>query len=65
MPNVEHELLTSRQVCELLQISRPTLDACTHRGLPVIRLSPTANRFRRADIEVWLASREVKRGPQS
>jgi excisionase family DNA binding protein len=51
----DFELLSSGQVCALLNISRATLGRWTRSGdLVVVRISSRANRFRRADIAAFL-----------
>jgi excisionase family DNA binding protein len=50
-PSTPNEVLTPRQVCELLSITRTTLWRLVRDGrLPVIRLSRRTKRFRKTDI---------------
>ena len=55
---VGDQLLTAREVADLLGVSAETVLRWTRRGeLPAIRLPSGAIRFREAEIEAWLAER--------
>jgi excisionase family DNA binding protein len=55
--NELNRLLTRSEVCKLLDVSKPTLDIFRRSGrLPEIRLSPRAIRFRREDVEAFIAA---------
>lgn len=52
------ELLTPTQVCDMLRVTRGFLSALVRSGeIPVIILGPRTRRFRRSDLDAWLASR--------
>ena len=54
-------LLTATEVCDLLQISRRTLQRlCAYRKLSFIRIGQNTVRFRREIVDVFLRSREVR-----
>jgi len=53
-------LMNEAQVGELLGIKARTVRAWRSRnGLPFIKISAKTIRFRRADIDAWLARRRV------
>lgn len=59
---MESELLTINQVAEFLQVSRATIYeyiADKKHPLPVFYLSDRTPRFKKADIEKWLADKQV------
>lgn len=58
-PNVPKKLLTTREVAEELDVSVWTVRILAdHGALPVVRFTPTSRmRFRREDVEDFLASR--------
>lgn len=47
------EVLTQKQVCEWLKISRSTLARLRSRGLPALRVGSSL-RFSRANVSDWL-----------
>jgi excisionase family DNA binding protein len=50
--NTQPELLTAREVCALLRISRGTLRRFIDDGtISVVRLGARTHRYRRADID--------------
>jgi excisionase family DNA binding protein len=49
------KLLTVNQLCEILQVSQPTLRKYRRRGLPTVYLG-THPRFNYDDVLVWIAS---------
>jgi len=60
--NMENELLTINQLAEFLQVSRATIYeyiADPKHPLPVFYLSDRTPRFKKADIEKWLADKQV------
>jgi excisionase family DNA binding protein len=60
--NVTGQLLTAREVGELLGVSAETALRWTRRGdLPGIRLPGGAIRYREADLDAWLAARATPR----
>lgn len=57
---MDKELLTYKQASGFLQIQLGTLySLVSHRRIPHIRLSNRMVRFRRSDIEKWIANQEV------
>jgi excisionase family DNA binding protein len=55
---VTGQLLTARQVADLLGVSTETILRWTRRGdLPAVRLPGGAIRFREAELEAWLEGR--------
>ena len=62
---MEDDLLTPEQAAELLQMAPITLAIWRSQrigDLPYIKLSSKAIRYRRSDIEAWLARRTVTPG---
>jgi excisionase family DNA binding protein len=58
-------LLTTREVAEELGVTPETVLAWTReRGLPAIRLTSRAIRFRPAEVEAWLVDRETANGAE-
>jgi excisionase family DNA binding protein len=56
---VQREFMRSREVMELADISRRTLDRWTSNGtLPVIRPAGSQRRYRRTDVERLLSGGE-------
>jgi excisionase family DNA binding protein len=50
------ELLTDTQAAELLSVEPRTLRLWRHsRGLPHLRITSKVIRYRRADLDAWLA----------
>lgn len=57
---MDKELLTYKQASGFLQIQLGTLySLVSQRRIPHIRLSNRMVRFRRSDIEKWIANQEV------
>ena len=54
------ELLTVEEVCELLKISRRTLERWREKGLPFTKLGAVV-RFKKADIEDWVNDNRAKK----
>jgi excisionase family DNA binding protein len=55
---VPERLLTSKEVAELLGVSKETVLRWWRAGeIPGYRLAPTVLRFRESDLEAWLANR--------
>jgi excisionase family DNA binding protein len=55
-------LLTARELAELLSLSSETVLRWTRRGeLPAFRLPNGAIRFRRDELDAWLAERAMPR----
>lgn len=53
--------LTYAQTAELLGVKQGTLYAwVSRRVIPFVRLSPRVVRFRRVDLDTWLAERQVE-----
>ena len=54
-----NEVLTTQQAADVLGLRPGTLEVWRWKGTgpPHIRLSKRAVRYRRADLDVWLASR--------
>jgi len=60
------QLLTARQVAELLGVSTETVLRWTRRGdLPALRLPGGAIRYREPDLDEWLAARTTQRPDRS
>jgi excisionase family DNA binding protein len=60
---VNGRLLTTREVADELGVTPDTVLTWTReRGLPAIRLTSRAIRFRPAEVEAWLAERETANG---
>jgi excisionase family DNA binding protein len=54
-------LLTIRQLSELTQLSVGSLyHFVSQQRIPVVRISARCLRFRKADIEAWIADRVVE-----
>jgi excisionase family DNA binding protein len=54
-------LLSSREVCDRLNISAKTLQRlCQRKQINYVRMSDTLYRFRPGAVELFLAKREVK-----
>lgn len=53
--NAIEPLRTKRQLAAFLQQTTRTVEKMMARGLPYIRLSARATRFRLADVQKWLA----------
>lgn len=54
------DLLTLHEVCELLKVSKDYIYSLTHRRkIPHIKMSGLL-RFRRSDLDDWLAEQEVR-----
>lgn len=54
------DLLTLQEVCELLKVSKAYIYSLTHqKKIPHIKMSGLL-RFRRSDIDDWLAEQEVR-----
>lgn len=55
------EYLTSREVAAWIRMSEPTLCRWRQRGIGphVVWLAPTSPRYRRADVEQWLAMQDA------
>jgi excisionase family DNA binding protein len=54
------ELLTDAQVASFLAVESRTLREWRHtRGLPYIRISSRVLRYRKSDLDAWLARRFV------
>ena len=59
------EILTYADVCRRYKLKRGTLYCWVSQGsIPHVRLGPRTVRFRRSDLEQWLAERTVGSGPQ-
>jgi len=53
--------LTSAEVCAILQICSKTLRRiCNRKEINFVRISRTTFRFRRASVDLYIASHEVK-----
>lgn len=52
-------LLTTAAVCALLGVQRNALARYRAAGLPFVILAPGVYRYRRADLDAWLAARTV------
>lgn len=52
------DLLTIREVCEVLKISRRHFDNIRHRLPSPVILGPRTLRWRPADLEKWLQSQK-------
>jgi excisionase family DNA binding protein len=56
------QLLTARQVADVLGVSSETVLRWTRRGdLPAIRLPGGALRYREAELDEWLSLRATRR----
>jgi predicted DNA-binding transcriptional regulator AlpA len=53
-------LLTSNQLCEHLQVSRPYLLECRKEGLPTIPLGVRQFRYDFDEVIAWLKANKVK-----
>lgn len=53
-------LLTERELCAFLSVSRPFLWACRHEGMPFIRLSPNTIRYDLDTVLKWFENRSKK-----
>lgn len=53
-------LLTTKQVCELLQIDRTTLHKWRKNGFPFIKTPTGLIRFNEQDIRQWLIDKTKK-----
>lgn len=54
------KLLTKEQVCEMLSISRPTIDRwMADKAITFIKVGKCV-RFRKEDIESWLDKKTIK-----
>jgi excisionase family DNA binding protein len=61
IPNAPDALLTSNQVCTILQICGKTLQRlCAKKKISFIKVSRTCFRFRRAAVDTFIAQREVR-----
>lgn len=51
-------MMSYEELAELLSVKLATLRTWVHRGVgpPPVRLGPRTTRFRRADVEAWIAS---------
>ena len=58
-PTAAH--LTRRQLASHLGVSTRTIDNLMTRGLPYLKLTGKLVRFPRAEVENWLAQRQVTR----
>ena len=59
--NIQHRLLKSREVCEILQVTPLTLQNYRDagKGPPVVRLAPRTIRYPSDELEAWIeAGRE-------
>lgn len=54
-------LLTMKQLCEQLQVSKPTVYRMIGKGLPVVRIG-SAVRFKPEDIDAWIAKQPEQTG---
>jgi excisionase family DNA binding protein len=60
-PAVEDHLLSWKEVCTRLDISRKTLQRlCQRKQINYIRISESLYKFRPAAIDLFIAKREVK-----
>jgi excisionase family DNA binding protein len=60
---LSEELLTPEDVCRLLKIKRSYLYDLTHRNrIPHLKLGRHL-RFRRSDLEAWLAGKRIEAAP--
>lgn len=56
---IHQQLLTRKQVCELLQVPKRTLQLWMHQGeIPFIRIGRRSVRFDRERLDQWLKERE-------
>jgi excisionase family DNA binding protein len=61
IPIAPDSILTSKQVCTLLQVCGKTLQRlCAKKEISFIRVSRTTFRFRRAAVDHFVAQREVR-----
>jgi len=57
---LEGDLLTLKEVCELLRVSKAYIYSMTHlKRIPFIKMQGHL-RFRRSDIDDWLTGQEVR-----
>lgn len=57
---VNEDLLTIREVAVMLSVSPHSIRRYVAvEGMPHIRINPRMLRFRRSDVERWVATREV------
>ena len=54
--NIQHRLLKSREVCEILQVTPLTLQNYRDagEGPPFVRLAPRTIRYPRDELEAWI-----------
>ena len=58
---IHDDLLTERETSRMLKVASRTMEGWRRRGAgpPFIRLSLRAVRYKREDVEAWLAARTV------
>lgn len=47
------EMLTTKEVMELLKVSRPTINRYINKGMPVIRVNKNVIRFEKEKVIHW------------
>jgi len=65
---VTEPLMTAVQVAELLAVPKTRVWSMSRRGeIPTVRIGPREFRYRREDIDIWIARRTSSRprGTQS
>jgi len=65
---VTEPLMTAVQVAELLAVPKTRVWSMSRRGeIPTVRIGPREVRYRREDIDIWIARRTTSRprGTQS
>lgn len=56
-----NQLLTSKEVQNMLQVDRQTLLSWRKKGLPYIQVTQRSIRYDRAELEKWLEERSIKK----
>lgn len=53
-------LLTEKELCEYLSVSRPFLWGCRQQGMPYLLISSNSIRYNLDDVLAWFEERSCK-----